>query len=63
MEEDKIMKDDIMSINIDEKGKDENIQDIQDSRIFKAKFENENANEEINKNEEKKEDKTNCNIF
>ena len=63
LEEDKIMKDDIMSINIDEKGKDENIQDIQDSRIFKAKFENENANEEINKNEEKKEDKTNCNIF
>ena len=63
MEEDKIMKDDIMSINIDEKGKDENIQDIQDSRIFKAKFENENANEEINKKEEKKEDKTNCNIF
>ena len=63
MEEDKIMKDDIMSINIDEKGKDENIQDIQDSRIFKAKFENENANEDINKNEGKKDDKTNCTIF
>lgn len=39
-EEDKIIRDDIISINIDEKGNGENIQDIQDSKIFKAKFEN-----------------------
>ena len=37
-EEDKIIKDDIISINIDEKGNGENIQDIQDSKIFRAKF-------------------------
>ena len=62
-EDDKIIKDDIISINIDEKGKDENIQDIQNSKIFKAKFENDNSTGESNKNEDKKDDKNNCFIF
>ena len=67
-DEDKIMKDGIMSINIDEKGKDENIQDIQDSRIFRGKIEDGNLCEDNdintnNKNEDKKEDKANCFIF
>ena len=62
-EDDKIIKDDIISINIDEKGKDENIQDIQNSKIFKAKFENDNTTGESNKNEDKKDDKNNCFIF
>ena len=62
-EEDKIIKDDIISINIDEKGNGENIQDIQDSKIFKAKFENDISTGDGNKNEEKKDDKNNCFIF
>ena len=63
IEEDKIIKDDIISINIDEKGKGENIQDIQNSKIFKGKFENDNSTGDSNKNEEKKDDKNNCFIF
>ena len=62
-EEDKIIKDDIISINIDEKGNGENIQDIQDSKIFRAKFENDISTGDGNKNEEKKDDKNNCFIF
>ena len=62
-EEDKIIKDDIISINIDEKGNGENIQDIQNSKIFKAKFENDISTGDGNKNEEKKDDKNNCFIF
>ena len=65
-EEDKIMKDDIISVNIDEKGKDENIQDVQNSRIFRGKIESENYlgdNNNINKNYGKNIDKNNCSIF
>ena len=62
-EKDKNQKDDIISINIDEKGKDENIQDIQDSKIFRGKCENGNINIDNNKIEEKNFDKLNCFIF
>ena len=65
-EEDKIMKDDIISVNIYEKGKDENIQDVQNSRIFRGKIESENYlgdNNIINKKYGKNIDKNNCSIF
>ena len=65
-EDDKIMKDDIISVNIDEKGKDENIQDVQNSRIFRGKIESENYsgdNNNINLNDGKNLDKNNCYIF
>ena len=62
-EKDKNPKDDIISINIDEKGKDENIQDIQDSKLFRGKCENGNINIDNNKIEEKNFDKLNCFIF
>ena len=65
-EDDKIMKDDIISVNIDEKGKDENIQDVQNSRIFRGKIESENYlgdNNIINKKYGKNIDKNNCSIF
>ena len=62
-EKDKNPKDDIISINIDENGKDENIQDIQDSKIFRGKCENGNINIDNNKIEEKNFDKLNCFIF
>ena len=67
-DDDKIMKEGIMNINIDEKGKDENIQDVQDSRIFRGK-DSGNIGEDYNRTnikdkiEEKKEDKNNCFIF
>ena len=66
-DEDKILKDDIISVNIDEKGKDENIQDVQNSRIFIGKKENINIlkDDKGNKKDEKEksEDKNNCFIF
>ena len=54
-DEDKILKDDIISVNIDEKGKDENIQDVQNSRIFIGKKENINIlkDDKGNKKDEK----------
>ena len=39
-DEEKMVNDEIMSINIDEKGMGENIQDVQNSRIFRGKNEN-----------------------
>ena len=66
-DEDKILKDDIISVNIDEKGKNENIQDIQNSRIFRGKKENKDILKDDNRNKkdekEKREDKNNCFIF
>ena len=66
-DENKILKDDIISINIDEKGKDENIQDVQNSRIFRGKLEKTNIMKDDNRNKkdekEKGEDKNNCFIF
>ena len=66
-DEDKILKDDIISVNIDEKGQDENIQDVQNSRIFRGKIENKNNMKDDNRNkkEEKEKivDKNNCIIF
>ena len=66
-DEDKILKDDIISVNIDEKGKNENIQDIQNSRIFRGKKENKDILKDDNMNKkdekEKREDKNNCFIF
>lgn len=61
--DDKNSKDDIISINIDEKGKDESIQDIQDSRTFKGKNYDEKTNFDKDKNERKNIDKNNCFIF
>ena len=61
--DDKNLKDDIISINIDEKGKDESIQDIQDSRTFKGKNYDEKTNFDKDKNERKNIDKNNCFIF
>jgi len=61
--DDKNLKDDIISINIDEKGKDESIQDIQDSRTFKGKNYDEKTNFDKDKNEKKNIDKNNCFIF
>lgn len=64
IEDDKKMKDDvIMSVNIDEKGQDEKVQDIQDSKIFRGKRHNKDTNFDNNKSEEKNEDKMNCFIF
>ena len=66
-DEDKIIKDDIISVNIDEKGKDENIQDVQNSRIFRGKKENKkiliNDNKNKTDDKEKNDDKNNCFIF
>ena len=66
-DEDKILKDDIISVNIDEKGQDENIQDVQNSRIFIGKKENKDNMKDDNRNkkEEKEKivDKNNCFIF
>ena len=59
-DEEKNVNEDIMSVNIDEKELGENIQDIQNSRIFKGKNENESLNNEKN---EKNGDKNNCFIF
>ena len=61
--DDKNLKDDIISINIDEKGKDESIQGIQDSRTFKGKNYDEKTNFDKDKNEKKNIDKNNCFIF
>ena len=66
-DENKILKDDIISVNIDEKGQDENIQDVQNSRIFRGKKENKNNLKDDNRNKkdenEKGVDKNNCFIF
>ena len=60
-DEEKIVDDCIMNVNIDEKGQDENIQDIQNSRIFRGKNDNEGLN--LEKNEKNNMDKNNCFIF
>ena len=49
-DEDKILKDDIISVNIDEKGQDENIKYVQNSRIFRGKIENKNNMKDYNRN-------------
>ena len=59
-DEEKMVNDEIMSINIDEKGMGENIQDVQNSRIFRGKNENLSIN---NKKNDKNIDKNNCIIF
>ena len=60
-DEEKIVDDGIMSLNIDEKGKDENIQDVQNSRIFRGKNDSDSLN--LEKNEKTNIDKNNCFIF